>query len=97
MARQRNVCRAFLLLTRITVQFTRKLLLPASPPPSEFLSCLRAEVGARVAPCRLWLIRVGLPCRKLLPVFPQLRTSRIGTTTSEKCQEPAFSSLSRMG
>ena len=44
---------------------------------------LAHDDGAR---CPSWVNRVGSPHRSLLPHFPQLQTSRMGTTTSEKCQ-----------
>jgi len=49
--------------------------------------------GLRRSPLRV--NRVDSPHRWLLPLFPQLQTSRIGTTTSEKCQFRKCSSLDR--
>jgi len=35
--------------------------------------------------------RFGLMLRRLLPIFPDKRTSRTETSRSEECQQPALS------
>ena len=49
------------------------------------IACRAARIVQAVG-CPGWVNRVGSPHRSLLPLFPQLQTSRIETTTSEKCQ-----------